>query len=159
MRKDCRHDQEINLPFLQQRGTMNYYMYYLSDSENLKNREAIFLATSLIAQHVLFVFVFVCVEKLTEPLHENRFSLDSTTRTYQNYASPLMYLSSFKYILPMPIRHTNNQNSNKSGEMTCVYRSEKATMTNRSRLTCSDLKLDFYGKVIFPRLLGFGKPY
>ena len=58
---------------------MNCYMYYLSDSENLKNREAIFLATSLIAQHVLFVFV--CVEKLTEPLLENRFSLESPTRT------------------------------------------------------------------------------
>lgn len=90
---------------------MNGYMYYLSDSENLKNREAIFLATSLIAQHVLFVFVslFVCVEKLTEPLLENRFSLESPTRTYQNCASPLMYLSSFNYILPIPIRHTNNQ--------------------------------------------------
>lgn len=76
---------------------MNCYMYYLSDSENLKNTEAIFLATSLIAQHVLFVFVFVCVEKLTEPLLENRFSLESRTRTYQNCASPLMYLSSFNY--------------------------------------------------------------
>lgn len=88
---------------------MNGYMYYLSDSENLKNREAIFLATSLIAQHVLFVFVFVCVEKLTEPLLENRFSLESPTRTYQNCASSLMYLSSFNYILPIPIRHTHNQ--------------------------------------------------
>lgn len=87
---------------------MNCYMHYLSDSENLKNREAIFLATSLIAQHLLFVFVFVCVEKLTEPLHENRFSLDSPTRTNQNCALPLMYLSSFKHILPIPIRHTNN---------------------------------------------------
>ena len=90
---------------------MNCYMYNLSDSENLKNREAIFLATSLIAQHVLFVFMFVCVEKLTEPLLENRFSLESPTRTYQNCASPLMSLSSFNYILPIPIRHndTNNQ--------------------------------------------------
>ena len=131
---------------------MNFHMYYLSDSENLKNREAIFLATSLIAQHVLFVFVFVfvCVEKMTEPLNENRFSLDS-----QNCASPLMYLSSFKYILPIPIRHTNNK-IQINRERWLVF--TEATMTNWSRLTCSDLKLDFYGKVILPRLLGFGKP-
>lgn len=71
---------------------MNCYMHYLSESKNRKNREAIFLATSLIAQHVLFVFAFVCVEKLTEPLHENCFTLDSPARIYQNCVSLLFQI-------------------------------------------------------------------